>query len=178
MDKLILKAEQIDLTGLDLKMITKGDTNIMSYHQLETAENIEEILSSENRSVIILYETQKNIGHWCSIFIRPENPRILEFFDPYGNAPDTQLKFAVYNKKNDKPYLSYLLDNWYKRGGKLIYNKFRLQKWDEDVNTCGRWSSTRILLRKYSISEFSSLFTKNQHYNPDFWVSALTYFDT
>jgi len=177
MEKLISNAENIDLTGADLQRLTKEKTNIKTYHQLENVENIEEILSQDG-SCIILYETNLNIGHWCSVFLRPENPKILEFFDPYGNPPDSQLKYATYNLKNDKPYLTYLFDKWKKRGGNIVWNNHKLQLWKKDVNTCGRWSSTRILLKKYNKDQFANLFTKNRMYNADFWVSAITYFST
>jgi hypothetical protein len=177
MEKLISSAEDIDLNGLDLQRITKDATNIKTYHQLENVENIEEILSHKN-NCIILYETKDNRGHWTSVFIRPENPKILEFFDPYGNPPDSQLKYAVYNLKNDKPYLTYLIKKWEDRGGKVVWNNHKLQAWRADVNTCGRWSASRILLKQYNKDEFASLFTSNRMYNPDFWVSAITYFQT
>ncbi len=135
MDKLISNAESIDLTGLDLQRITREDTNIRTYHQLENIESVEEVLGYKSKSCIILYETQHNIGHWCSVFLRPEDPRVIEFFDPYGNPPDSQLKFAVYNLKNDKPYLTYLFDKWIKRGGKVIYNNYKLQLFKREVNT-------------------------------------------
>ena len=178
MDKVISKAEDIELTGLDLQRLTKQNTNIRAYHDLENVENIEEILGYKSKACIILYETKENYGHFCSIFVRPENNKVIEFFDPYGNPPDSQLKFATYNLKNNKPYLTYLLDNWKERGGSVIWNNQKLQDWREDVNTCGRWCGTRILLKEKTIMEFTKLFTTNRFYRPDFWVSALTYFYT
>ena len=52
------------------------------------------------------------------------------------------------------------------------------QTFKKDINTCGRWASIRIKFRSISLRDFQTLFKNNRHYNPDFWVSALTYLFT
>ena len=44
--------------------------------------------------------------------------------------------------------------------------------------TCGRWASTRVVLRKYNNEQFAQLFTDNAGYNPDWYCSALTFLYT
>ena len=177
MDKLIAQAEDIDLSGSDLKTITKENAKIIAYHELEKYSSLLDFLGA-NKSSIILYETHENFGHYCSVFIRPENPKVVEFFDPYGNPPDSQLKFATYNLKFGNPYLTHFLNEWKNNGNEVVYNKCKLQDWKPHINTCGRWCATRILLKKQTIDEFCDLFTKNRFYRADFWVSALTYLYT
>jgi|TARA_R110001592_G_scaffold157146_1_gene387939 hypothetical protein len=177
MDKLIAEAENIELSGADLKAITKQETNILAYHELEKYDSLKEFLGKDN-CCIILYETQENRGHYCCVFLRPEDENVVEFFDPYGNPPDSQLKFASYNLKFGNPYLTHFLNKWKNNGGKVVYNDTKLQDWKPHINTCGRWCSTRILLKKQNIETFVDLFTKNRFYRGDFWVSALTYLFT
>ena len=44
MDKLIAEAENIELSGADLKAITKQETNILAYHELEKYDSLKEFL--------------------------------------------------------------------------------------------------------------------------------------
>ena len=82
------------------------------------------------------------------------------------------LNFATYD---NTPYLTNLL----KASGKPVtHNTVDLQKWARDVNTWGRWASTRVVLRKYNNEQFAQLFTDNAGYNPDWYCSALTFLYT
>lgn len=170
MDKLIKDQSERDLTGEEVKNIVGDGVNIVAYHNLGQYNTIEELCDNPTKSAIILYESKLNFGHYCAVILHDDNT--LEFFDPYGNKPDSQLSYAVYDLQFKTPFLTELINNF---KGKLIYNKNKLQQFKEDVNTCGRWSSLRVRMRKMDLESFSLLFSSNRCYRGDFWVSAITF---
>jgi len=166
--KLIANAESIDLNENEIKWITNGAANILAYHELAPFTNISQMFNGKP-CCILLYETKENFGHWTCLIDRGQS---FEFFDSYGFAPDAELNFATYDHT---PYLTNLL----KASGKPVtHNTVDLQKWASDVNTCGRWASTRCAMRNYNNEQFAQLFTDNAGYNPDFYCSALTFLYT
>jgi hypothetical protein len=159
MDKIIKDAERFDLSGADILRITDHKTRILPYEALEKVSDLEEILRPHG-SVIILYQTAEQFGHWVALLNDGGNR--LEFYDPYGLNVDEELELdnefhlRIHGGKIT-PHLSALI----KKGGWSVkYNKDRLQK--------------RVRFRDLSMEEFNSLLTKNKAYHPDFWVSALT----
>ena len=82
---------------------------------------------------------------------------------------DEELNYARYN---NQPYLSNLFN---RTNYRLITNTTQLQAKLSDVNTCGRWTSLRVLMKNVSLGNFVKMFITNQHYHPDIWASALTY---
>ena len=165
LDKLLDAGEEIDLTNDDIKDITGGKANIVAYHELPNYRTMDELLG-EFGACILLYETRKNFGHWVALI---QQGSFVEFFDSYGFSLDEELNYAKYNQT---AYLSQLV----KSSGTVIReNKTRLQVFAEDVNTCGRWTSLRIVFRDMPLAQFQDMFKKNKHYNGDIWVTALTY---
>ena len=168
MDKLITDAEEVDLSKEDILEITNNGCDVVVYHNLGNYNTLKDLLG-EKGAVILLYETKENFGHYTALFI--DRNKQLEFFDSYGFAPDQELNYAKYD---DTPYLTNLL-NKYK--GNVIHNITNLQKFARDVNTCGRWTATRIRMKDLTADEFSKLW-KTKFYNPDFFISALTFLYT
>lgn len=164
----IHQAETIDLTGKDIEKICDGKVKVLSYHELQGIPSIEALLEPFG-AVVLLYETKENFGHYTALFYDAQNN--LEFFDSYGFAPDQELNYATYD---NTPYLSQLLSKY---KGRIVYNTKRLQQWAKDVNTCGRWTASRIRLRNLNPTQFENLF-KTKYYNPDFFISAITYLYT
>ena len=165
LDSILDKAEDIDLSGDDIHRITDGAAKVMSYHELADISDISQIFSPQG-VCILLYETRLNYGHWVALIDQGD---FIEFFDSYNFKPDEELNYAKYNQT---PYLSNLKK---KSGRRIVYNDVRLQVFAEDVNTCGRWTSIRVLMRDIPIRQFQQMFKKVKHYNGDLWVSALTY---
>lgn len=170
MDKLIKEQSERDLTGEEVKQIVGAGVNIVAYHNLGQYNSIEQLCDNETKSAIILYESKLNFGHYCAVILHDDNT--IEFFDPYGNKPDSQLSYAVYDLQFKTPFLTDLIQNF---DCKLIYNKNKLQQFKEDVNTCGRWCSLRVRMRNMDLENFSLLFSTNRCYRGDFWVSAITF---
>lgn len=170
MDYLIENAETVDLTGEDIVKICEGKVKVVPYHELANVNSIEELLKPFD-AVILLYEVKQNFGHYTALLIDPDGN--LEFFDSYGFAPDQELNYAKYD---NTPYLTNLLKKY---NGNIVYNNYQFQEWVKDVNTCGRWTSTRIRFgKKYNLSQFQKLFSNLKFYNGDWLVSSLTYLYT
>lgn len=171
-DKDILRAEDFDLSDDDILRITDNKTKIFLYSDLEQVDNIDDILNPYG-CCVILYQLEANVGHWVCLIKHKNNT--LEFFDPYGMSIDEELKYSKYNLRRHRgvitPHLTALID---KSNYKLVSNDFKLQKFKEHVNTCGRWVSMRIRFKDVSLSKFIKLFTDNKCYDGDFWISAMT----
>ena len=134
------------MTNFDLMNIFQG-CKIVKFADLDLYKDIYELLPNKLDFVFILVETQRNHGHW-QLLLRDDN--YFEFFDPYGDPPNTILNFIP-------KYMMEILGNDYnkdighilksiKRGDKLIINKYPFQSEVDDVNTCGRWVALRIIL--------------------------------
>jgi hypothetical protein len=120
-----------------------------------------------------LYLTEdRNTGHWVCL-IKKDNE--IEFFDPYGEKPDDQLKWVGAAKRfeldQDRPLLSKLLRE---SGYKVIYNKYPFQKDKNDINTCGRHCVSRLLFKDLSLPQYAEMIRKSG-LSPDEFVSRLTF---
>ena len=176
LDADIARLEDVDLTGADIERISGYGVNVYTYEQLPSFDSIDELLGSK-KATVILYQTEKQYGHWVLLFENTsgDTPHI-EFFDSLGWEPDSELKLSEYNIKQHRgeivPYLSYLIS---RSALKVKYNNYPLQKFARHVNTCGRWCAIRALWRHVPLNEFVAMFSNNKEYPPDFWVSALTF---
>lgn len=176
MDKLIEKAEVYDLADADIHRITDGQCRIIQYEDLEHVHSLEEILEPHG-CVMILYTTKKRFGHWVTLFRTGlKQSGKLEFFDPYGLSVDQELDinndFHLRQHGGVKtPHLTALI----KKGGySVTSNKTQLQRVLKHVQTCGRHVAMRIRFRESSLAKYVKMLTTNKHYDPDFWVSAMT----
>jgi hypothetical protein len=138
------------ITGEDFsRFLTNGEQHIIKYSDLENIKTIEELLPESRDYRIILVETNYNTGHWCCIL---RYGKTIEWFDSYGLAVDGELKFinVLKNKMlgQDFKHLTRILYEATKRGFHTIYNKRKLQKYKDGVNTCGRWVILRITMFK------------------------------
>ncbi len=164
MDNIIKYLEREPFSNDDIMYLCDNKTNIIKYSDLINYDNIDNILSPHNNTVI-LYETGKNYGHWVCL-IKQNN--LIEFFDPYGMKIDEQLKYS----KNKDPLLSLLL---LKSPYLLKENTTRLQKMYKNISTCGRHVCLRIILKELKLNEYIKLLKNNKN-NPDLLVTYLTSF--
>jgi hypothetical protein len=93
LDKIVLKAEQIPLSGSDIERITEGKAQILKYSDLHQYNTIDDVFG-DKESVIILYQKTSNFGHWCCIFKAPWKPETLYFFDSYSYQMDEEIKYS------------------------------------------------------------------------------------
>lgn len=140
------------MSDVDIKRyLGDNEDYILRYCQLRNYNTIDELLPVNGSFKVILTEDSKNHGHWCCI-LRQNN--IIEWFDPIGVAPDYELSFIPKSIKcclgEDKHYLTHLLKraNWLK----VIWNKMKLQRVAQGINTCGRHCVLRIILMKMGLN--------------------------
>ncbi len=120
--------------------------DIITYSQLDEYKSIEELLPESKSWKIILIEEKEYFGHWVLI-LRYNNT--IEFFNSYGTSPSYELDL-IPDKQNeilgqDEKYLNKLL-NIALGKFKIIYNKKRFQRLENNINTCGRWVILRIIM--------------------------------
>ncbi len=174
-DGAIKIAEKIPLSGQDLKNITNGKANILRYSDLMNYQNIEQVLG-EHGAVIILYQTERDFGHYASLFKSSHDPQgTLIFFDSLGITMDKELKLSTFNAKNmGGVAVAHLTDLVNASNYKVISNTKKLQLNAFANNTCGRYAAMRIVWRALSNKEFNYILLSNKFYNPDYWISILT----
>jgi hypothetical protein len=172
MDSIIKELRKKPFSGEDILNITDNQTKIITYPELYNFKTIDDVFKPYD-SVVILYETKPNYGHWVCLL---KHGNKIEFFDPYGFFIDDQLEFInkKFRKQNneDFPILSkMLLDSKYK----IVYSKAKLQKYSGDISSCGRHVTFRIVMRDLPLNEYVKLLKHNK-YDPDMIVTYLTAF--
>ena len=174
LDKIVLDAEKIPLSGSDLERITEGKANIIKYSDLHQYNSIDEVFGTKE-AIIILYLKKSNFGHWCCLFKPDWKPETLYFFDSYGFQMDQEIKYSDEQLRlhsgKEVPHLTHLVQNsnYY-----LQQNDFQYQSKEHHINTCGRWAAMRIRHMDMTPKQFKTFLTKNRYYTPDFWISVLT----
>jgi len=159
------------LSNSDIERIL-GKTKILTYPELGDLRNWEDAFDEQGRCVLLFLTENEQTGHWVGLI---RNDKTIEYFDPYGEAPEGDKKWLSKEKlrqlDEDKPYLTNLLRA---SGLKVYYNQHQFQQDRGDVNTCGRWVVSRLLLRKKSLKQFYNYVMKGGD-KPDDIVSALTF---
>jgi len=154
--------------------ITKilGHTSILTYPDLNDITDITQIFDKDGRCVLLFLTEDEQTGHWTGLL---RNANTIEYFDPYGYAPDADRKWLSRDKlrelDQERPVLTKLLRD---SGMKVYFNTYGFQADREDVNTCGRWVVSRLLLRKLTLPQFKKR-VDDSGMKPDDFVSALTY---
>jgi hypothetical protein len=176
MDKLIKMSYNKSFSDSDIRRLCDNRVNVIEYEQLQHMRSIDEALGPYG-AFILLYETSRNYGHWVAVILHEgRDGGILEHFDSYALKPDQELNFTPHNLRRelgqDLPHLTALM---YNSPYNVIYNKVKLQKFDNGLNTCGRWCAMRVVLRDLPLKKFCSLFMK-QNFTPDYYITALTMF--
>lgn len=174
MDNLIKTLRKKPYSNDDILKICDNKTKIISYNTLYDYKDIDEVLHPFN-NIVILYETRPNYGHWVCL-IKHKHKNKIEFFDPYGLSPDEQLDFinSEFRVKNNE-YYPILSDMLYNSKYKIVYNSTKLQKYSDNISSCGRHVALRIILSYLSLNNYVNLL-KNNKYDPDTVVTYLTAF--
>lgn len=152
------------------KMLPK--TNIFTYPYLKQVKHIDEIFDNEGRAVMLYLTENDHTGHWVGLLRKPDH---IEFFDPYGEKPDDELKWVSGGKREElgitQPYLTKLLRQ---SEVPVIYNKVPFQKEGDSIETCGRHTASRLLFSHLSLPEYYDMIKKSKLSADDF-VAGLTF---
>ena len=173
--KLVINAEQIELSDDDILDITRNKTNLMTYASLENYNNIDDVLG-EHGACVLLYQHDESEGHWCCIFKSAQNDDTLIFHDPYGIKLDSEIEKSPFQMRRHNgeivPHLSHLLE---KSNYKVIQDTYQFQEFKHDINTCGKFVCVRLLFRDYTPRKYKHLLLNSfEGMNPDKTVSMLT----
>lgn len=173
MDKIVKYLRKKPFSGEDIMLVCDDKTKIITYPELYNYSDIDSVLNPHG-CVVILYELKKAYGHWCCVLKNSDNQ--IEFFDPYGLFCDDQLDFIdkSFRKKNNEE-LPKLCEMIYNSGYPMIYNDVQLQKYSDDISSCGRHVAFRIVMRDTPLKQYTKILTNN-HYDPDTIVTYLTAF--
>jgi len=130
----IVAAQAISLDESEIKKIAP-ECHVRPYTELNDCATLDEAMG-EYGACIVLYETQRDYGHWCCFFRVDDNK--VEFFDSYALRPDSELDFVSPEfKKESKqgPRLTQLIE-LASKDTKIIYNQVQLQSRKKEIDTC------------------------------------------
>lgn len=176
LETILRKAVKSPLSNEDILSITKNKCRVIKYDELKDVLELDQIFKP-HKACVILYETEHNYGHWVCMLKEPgEKKGLVEFFDPYGMKPDTELKMipSYFRKMSGQnyPILTWLIEN---SPYQCEWNEHDFQSKKRDVNTCGRWAAIRACWRELSLDQFQNIFVQSEEkYDPDIMVAALT----
>ncbi len=165
----LTKAKSLSLSDKQVLKLVKKKAKVVLYSDLHKYKSIEQLLEPYG-AVFLLYQNTKNTGHWVCVFKRKSKSgkTIVECFDPYGQKGiDTELNWLPMSERKklgtDIAYLSQLLHDAPSKW-QIEYNNHPFQKYGNNIATCGRWASLRLMCRDLSLSEFKKMFNpKNKH---------------
>ena len=173
-ENIVKDGENYAFTEDDLRDMTEHKYEIIAYEDLEKYDTIDEVLGKNNGAVILFQNESANSGHWVGLW---KKDNTIMYFDSYGLNPDDEIQFTKYTMReynmsgDTEPHLTHLLN---KSNYKISPNKVKLQRFKDHSNTCGRWIGWRLRHKDLSHEQFGKLFTTNQHYNPDWFITILT----
>lgn len=172
MDKVVAT----ELTDADMEILLPH-TPITKYGDLQ-GKSLGHILDHEGRGIIFFAETETGSslsGHWLAVARQPDG---VLLFDPYGGTEDPWFLDHTWvsartNKSLDQtgPFLQQLVQA---SGLRPLYNKHRLQRMKEGINTCGRHCVVRLWHSTLDSDAYAELLHA-EHGNPDMTVAKLTY---
>lgn len=142
------------------KMLGKDVNNkIIKYSDLESVNDLNDIMTDDKDYRIVLIETERNVGHYTALL--KYNNKLFEWFDSYGLKPDAEFDFIspeMQSILDERTHiLTILLNKILLKKGRWIYNQVKFQKQENGINTCGRWCSFRILMfmkYNYNLHQF------------------------
>jgi hypothetical protein len=164
----------ISLSNYQLENALNNKIKIVVYSEIEKYKDINNLLSPYNQ-IIILYNINDNYGHWCSLF-KVNNE--IKFFDSYGMIIDEQRKYIPEcYKKQHYPSINYLCKLLHDEmlinpNTKVSYNEYKLQKQDNNIQTCGRWCYYRLINKLLTHKQFYNKFKNIK--NKDLAITLLT----
>jgi len=168
------KVIEYPLSDTDINHLLHPPTHVFIYPDLEMMNSIDEAFDSEGRCMMLYPVSSETNGHWVCMIKRQNE---IEFFDPYGKKPDTELKWmgsALRRELNlEQPVLTRLFNE---SGYKITYNIHDFQGTGSDINTCGRHCVVRLMFKNLSLNDYLKMI-KSTGLPPDEFVSGLTYLE-
>jgi hypothetical protein len=173
-EKAIAEYEKISLSNYQVFDLLNHKTRVLTYTELTKYDDINDVLEPFG-CFVLLYLSKKDYGHWCCVI---EHPDRIEFFDPYGTYIDDELEniSGDFRKRSDQlfPHLTKLL---FESGKPIEYNEYKFQKKGTNINTCGRHTAMRVLMKHLLLDDYHDFITKTAKRlktDPDGLVTLMT----
>ena len=141
------------ISDKDILRKLNGNTRIIFYEELNNHEDIIPLL--DKGSLVILYRSKPNFGHWTALVKTPEG---IEYFDPYGEMIEEAKRNVnrdfLRQTNQQRNRLAELLFRA-SRNVPIHYNDHKLQKRSKTISTCGKHVIVRIMHRYMTIDEYN-----------------------
>ena len=169
----IEEVKEYPLSDGDLRVLLGQNIKILNYPQLKKLKSSDQLFDDMGRSILLFPNASPTSGHWTCLIKRPNK---IEFFDPYGDPPDTEQKGGMTKSRLEmldieRPDLTRLLKA---SGMPVYYNNHAFQKTKASVATCGRHCAVRLLYAPKSLNQYMAIIKKSG-LSPDDFVSGITY---
>ena len=167
------QTKEYPLSDADIRTILGDDIKITPYPMLKNMKSISECFDKKGRAIILFLTTSPTEGHWCCMLRKRKG---IEFFDPYGEIPDSGQKRGMSRSlleslDESQPDLTALMRA---SGRPIFYNNHQFQRDSQKVSTCGRHCVARCLYAPYSLEKYANIIKKS-NMSPDDFVTGLTY---
>ena len=181
LEAFINRAQDEATTDTQLKHALNGDVVVITYDELFNRTNAGDITNlfteAHTNNVVILYPVQSRLsGHYVALMYYPED-NLISYFDPYGYSIMKAISLSHILHEYDKrmrDYLPELLNNFRLGGGRVLVNDREFQKRsDEDLATCGKHCTARILFRNIKSHDSYFNFLKYKSLTKDEIVSLM-----
>ena len=139
----------------------------MTYPELQECGSVDDMFDELGRCIVLYLVNGPTSGHWVCLWRKGNR---INYFDSYGDPPETPREAVGGAYDQQEPYLMNLLQN---SGCKVYYNSHPYQSDRADVATCGRWCVARLLLKDQSDKRFYDII-KHSGQKPDTFVVNLT----
>jgi hypothetical protein len=168
----INRVKKYPLGDDDIRKLLGSDISIITYPQLEGMSSIDQCFDRKGRCIILFPNASPTMGHWCCMIRKAGG---IEFFDPYGEAPEEQKDGLSQGRLEALQIERPLLTNLMKASGKPVYyNTYPFQKDRSDVATCGRHCVVRLYYAPLSLEKYKQSIDSSG-LSPDDFVAGLTY---
>ena len=108
--KTLERMRRYPLSDSDVRHIVGQPMNILAYPELGDYDSIESVFNGSKMCLLLFPTISATSGHWTCLLDRPEG---IEFFDPYGDRPESQKRGMGAGRLEqldmDQPYLHRLI---------------------------------------------------------------------
>ena len=169
--KALLNVKAYPLSDDDIRHILPG-IHIVNYPDLKGLRTAEELFDDRGRCILLFPNSGPQSGHWTCLIRHPDH---IEFFDPYGDRPDTAQKRGIPEAEKEEWGIedSDLTRLLRASGAPVFYNTRAFQTSSPSVADCGRHCCCRLLYAPKSLDEYADVIRMSK-LSPDDFVCGLT----
>lgn len=155
-----------------MSALNATNDNIIKYADLSDYSGLSEVLK-DNDFIIILVESEKNSGHWVSLYRNYSNQ--YTYFNSYGLKYDSDLNFVsrMANKilGNERNTIKTLMEN---DNAEIEWNRIKYQGNKSQV--CGRYcvDFIRRMREGLSLKQYQTFLKQNKQGSYDNTIIELT----